>query len=151
MPAYYRSDLGAFLDRNSSEILWTLAQANASARFPILPQSIDAWDVQLPFLRDGFSELVGARPEALNWGILLEYPIPIVGKRIDAVLLAHDAIFVIETKTGVSPSSAARQVDDYALNLACFHERSYGKKIVPIVVANSYVASNSSRTDSTDW
>jgi hypothetical protein len=45
---------------------------------------------------------------------------PIVGKRIDAVLLAHNFIMVIETKTAASPTSAAGQVDDYALNLACF-------------------------------
>jgi len=124
MPAYYCSKLGSFLAETSSTILWNLAQANASARFPILPQAIDAWNIQLLFLRDGFSQLLAARPQSGDWGILLEYPIPIIGKGIDTVLLAHDVIFVIETKTGVSPSSAARQVDDYALNLACFHEYS---------------------------
>jgi hypothetical protein len=70
-----------------------------------------------------------------------------IGKRIDAVLIAHDVIIVIETKTGSSPTSAARQVDDYALNLACFHEHSKHRTIVPMVVADSPVASNKNKTD----
>ncbi len=57
-----------------------------------------------------------------------------VGRRIDAVLLAHNAIIVIETKTGSSRTSAVRQVEDYALNLACFHEASSGRIIVPMVI-----------------
>jgi len=147
MPAYYRSKLGAFLDEPSATILWNLAQANASARFPISPQAIEAWNIQLPVLRDGFSQLLAMHPAGRNWELLLEYPIPIIGKRIDAVLLAHNVIFVIETKTGMSPSSAARQVDDYALNLACFHEHSRGRTVVPLVVSSSRVLSSTSRTD----
>jgi hypothetical protein len=64
----------------------------------------------------------------------MEYPIPMVGRRIDAVLLAHNIIVVIETKTGTSRTSAVRQVEDYALGLACFHEASSGRTIVPIVI-----------------
>ncbi len=147
MPAYYQSGLGAFVSENPSAILWKLAQANAAARFPLTPQAIEAWHAQLPVLTSGISELLRVRPEATNWHILLEYPIPIVGRRIDAVLLAHNFVIVIETKTGVSPTSAARQVDDYALNLACFHECSTARKIVPLVVADSLVAASSARTE----
>ncbi len=147
MPAYYRSGLEAFLDESPSQILWKLAQANAAARFPISPQAIEAWNIQLPFPKDGFSYLSTTRPASANWGVLLEYPIPIIGKRIDAVLLARNAIVVIETKTGEVPTSAARQVEDYALNLACFHEYSRGRKIVPMVVANSRVITSNARTD----
>ncbi len=90
--------------------------------------------------------LLARFPDAHNWSILLEYPIPVVGKRIDAVLLANNLIIVIEAKTGASPTSAARQVDDYALNLACFHEYSKGRTIIPIVVADAPVASNTCNT-----
>ena len=69
------------------------------------------------------------------------YPIPRVGKRIDAVLLMHDVIVAIETKTGFSATTAERQVDDYAINLACFHEPSAKRPIVPLVVSDGYVAS----------
>ena len=64
----------------------------------------------------------------------MEYPIPLVGRRIDAVILAHNVIVVIETKTGSSRTSAVRQAEDYALNLACFHEASSGRIIVPMVI-----------------
>jgi hypothetical protein len=147
MPAYYQSGLGAFVSENPSTILWKLAQANAAARFPLTSQAIEAWHAQLPFLTSGVSELLHVRPNAKDWGILLEYPIPIVGKRIDAVLLANNLVIVIETKTGISPTSAERQVDDYALNLACFHDYSHGRTIVPLVVSNSPVAANRARTD----
>jgi Schlafen group 3, DNA/RNA helicase domain len=147
MPAYYQSGLGAFVDENPTTILWKLAEENAAARFPLTSQAVEAWRAQLPFLTAGISELLCVRPEAGRWGILLEYPIPIVGKRIDAVLLAHNVIIVIETKTGLSPTSAARQVDDYALNLACFHEYSREKTVVPLVVADSPTAANSARTE----
>ncbi|MCU1270703.1 MAG: hypothetical protein JWN74_1997 [Acidobacteriaceae bacterium] len=147
MPAYYQSGLGAFVTENPSNILWKLAQANAAARFPLTSQAIEAWHAQLPFLTTGISELLRVRPQAKEWRILLEYPIPIVGKRIDAVLLAHNIVIVIETKTGLSPTSAARQVDDYALNLACFHEYSQHRTVVPLVVADSRVASNRTRTE----
>lgn len=147
MPAYYQSGLGAFVAENPSNILWRLAQANAAERFPLTPQAIEAWHAQLPFLTTAIAELLSSRPYARDWGILLEYPIPIVGKRIDAVLLAHNLIIVIETKTGSSLTSAARQVDDYALNLACFHEHSKNRTVLPLVVADARIAANSARTE----
>jgi hypothetical protein len=147
VPAYYHASLCDFVDESPSAILWQLAEANAAARFPLTPQAIQAWNSQLPFLLLGVSELLRVLPNAKEWGILLEYPIPIIGKRIDAVLIAHDVIIVIETKTGATPTSAARQVDDYALNLACFHEFSRGKTIVPLVVADSHTSSSSMRTE----
>jgi hypothetical protein len=146
-PAYYQSGLGEFVSENPSAILWKLAQANAAARFPLTQQAIEAWHAQLPPLTAGISHLLRAYPEAHDWGILLEYPIPIIGKRIDAVLLARNLIVVIETKTGESSTSAARQVDDYALNLACFHEYSRHGPVVPLVVSNSHVSPNSVRTE----
>jgi len=142
VPAYYQSGLEAFVRENPSTILWKLAQANAASRFPLTPQAIEAWHAQLPILTAGISELLRARPESRDWSILLEYPIPIVGKRIDAVVLAHNLIIVIETKTGASQTSAERQVDDYALNLACFHEYSANRTIVPLVVTNAPVAAS---------
>jgi hypothetical protein len=54
-------------------------------------------------------------------------------------------IVVIETKTGLSTTSAERQADDYAIHLACFHEPSAQKKIVPLVVTDAPVSRNRSR------
>lgn len=103
MPAYYQTALGEFVTENPSEILWKLAQANAKERFPLTPEAIEAWPAQLPFLAAGFSDLIRVRPAAKDWGILLEYPIPMVGKRIDAVLLAHNLIIVIRNENRNQP------------------------------------------------
>ncbi len=108
--------------------------------FSLTPEAIDAWNIQLPFITAGVSQLVDAVPDAGEWAILLEYPIPQVGKRIDVVILAHDAVLIIETKTGYAATSARRQVEDYALAMACFHEGSAGRAIVPMVVSNAPTA-----------
>jgi len=104
------------------------------------PEAIDAWRDQLPPLISAVRALIEKFPSARDWRILLEYPIPMVGRRIDAVILAHDVIVVIETKTGNSRTAAVRQVEDYALNLACFHEASAGLVIVPIVITAGVAA-----------
>jgi hypothetical protein len=147
MPAYYEADLETFVAENAADILWKLTKANAGERFPLTPQAIQAWNAQLPFLNAGIRHLLAKRQEARDWRVLLEYSIPIVGKRIDAVLLCPNVIIVIETKTGASQTSAIRQVDEYALNLACFHEHSAGRKIVPVVVSDGPVAESSARTE----
>jgi hypothetical protein len=147
MPAYLRASLKKFIESSPTTIVGALATANADAKFQLAPEAIDAWKNQLSPLVAAFASLIDAEPSSSNWEILLEYPIPIVGKRIDAVLLAHNAIVVIETKTGSAPTSASRQVDDYALNLACFHEGSYGKKIIPLVLSDAETARNSVTTD----
>lgn len=147
LPAYYEASLETFVTDDPASILGKLTKANSEQRFSLDPDAIEAWHAQLPFLREGIRHLVGLRQHGRDGRILLEYPIPIIGKRIDAVLLVHNLIVVIETKTGSSRSSAVRQVDDYALNLACFHEYSTKRKIVPLVVSDARVAQRSSPTE----
>lgn len=137
MPSYYRRSLTSFAEESSSSIIGELTIENGKARFPLSPEAIEAWRVQLPALKDACRHLLHSLPQSHSWEILLEYPIPRVGKRIDAVILAGNLVIVIETKTGDAPTSAALQVEDYAINLACFHEASHNKVIVPIVVSNS--------------
>jgi hypothetical protein len=146
MPAYYRASFQEFASASQSEIEATLAEQNAKAAFPLQPDALFAWKAQLPQLQNATRWLACEVPDSRSWSILLEYPIPRVGKRIDAVVLARDVIIVIEAKTGAAPTSAARQVDDYALNLACFHEGSASRLIVPLVVANAHVALRGERT-----
>ncbi len=139
MPAYYSRSLSDFLSDSSSTIIGELAQANSASRFPLSPEAIDAWRDQLPALTSAMRALTENYPSASQWQILMEYPIPMAGKRIDAVLLAHDVVIVIETKTGSSRTSAVRQVEDYAINLACFHESSSNRVIIPIVITAGVV------------
>ena len=114
--------------------------ANGRSGFQLAPEAVQAWELQLPPLVQGCQQLISKLPEAAEFEILLEYPIPRVGKRIDAVLLMPEVIVVIETKTGACATTAERQVDDYAINLACFHEPSANRTIVPMVISDGHVA-----------
>ena len=78
----------------------------------------------------------------------LEFTIPRLGGRIDAVVLAGPLVFVIEFKVGESSfnQAAINQVWDYALDLKYFHEASHAREIVPVLVAT---AAKSSRERST--
>lgn len=68
--------------------------------------------------------------------IALEFKIPRMGKRVDAVILYRGILFLLEFKVGDSEcrSSALKQVVDYALDLKNFHRGSRDKLIVPIAV-----------------
>lgn len=141
MPAYYRAPLSKFVSEPTTEVNWALALENGKAQYPLTPEAIKAWELQLPPLQDACRQLLAEIPQPANFEVLLEYPIPRVGKRIDVVILMHDVIVVIETKTGLSATTAERQVDDYAIHLACFHEPSAERTIVPLVVSDGHVAS----------
>ncbi len=146
MPAYYRASLGDFATASRSYVESKLAEENAKVAFPLQPEALFAWKSQIPILQDAATWLINENPESASWALLLEYPIPRIGKRIDGVLLARDVVVVIEVKTGATTTSAARQVDDYALNLACFHEASTLNPIIPLVVSNAPVARRAERT-----
>jgi hypothetical protein len=67
----------------------------------------------------------------------LEFSIPRMGKRADAILLAGCIVFIIEYKVGASEywGHAADQALDYALDLKNFHTGSHDRTIVPILIA----------------
>lgn len=68
--------------------------------------------------------------------IAFEYMIPRMGRRVDAMLLVDDYIFVVEFKAGEEsyPTVAASQVTDYAFDLKSFHEGSHKRTLFPILV-----------------
>lgn len=67
----------------------------------------------------------------------LEFSIPRMGKRADAILLAGGIVFVLEYKVGASEywGHAADQALDYALDLKNFHTGSHDRTIIPILIA----------------
>jgi hypothetical protein len=72
-----------------------------------------------------------------NSFIFLEFAIPRMGKRADAIIISDGLIFVIEYKVGADEyqQNAIDQVLDYALDLKNFHEGSRTRTLVPILVA----------------
>jgi hypothetical protein len=152
MPAYYCASFSDFEGVSDSEVIGTLTIQNSKSRFPLEATQIDAWQVQLPYLRTTVHELKRQFKGGFLWSVLLEYPIPLLGDRIDCVLLCGDLIAVIEFKTGIEPSTGAvRQVEDYVLGLANFHEGSAGAKIVPVVASGRNGSGSKRRVRDVWW
>lgn len=131
MPAYYVNTIGCFLRDPLTSILGQLSAGYINNGFPDLGSGqLEAWQKELEVFR------AAAATFENTWGILLEFPIPRRQRRIDAVLLAGDVIMVLEFKGGTTDqtAAAARQLEDYALDLAEFHEPSQNRLIIPIVV-----------------
>ena len=69
--------------------------------------------------------------------VFLEFDVPRIGSRIDAVLVAGPAVFVIEFKVGRNAFNTHdfNQAWDYALDLKNFHLGSHDAPILPVLVA----------------
>ena len=124
--AWYGASIAEFLKAQPDTIVGELVR---NGNFALLPTQKEAWLAQIRFLQVRLVGLTGA--------LFLEFNIPRMGRRIDAVLLVGPVVFVIEFKVGESTfdRAAVDQVWDYALDLKNFHEASHSVSIVPILIA----------------
>ena len=125
---WYGGDLADFRHQSPEHILGVVAAASGGN---IDANQRDAWIAQILLLK---SAILGSPSEGR---IYLEYAVPRLGKRIDAVLICDGIVFVIEFKVGetVFHASALDQVWDYALDLKHFHSTSELAWIAPLLVA----------------
>jgi len=126
--AWYCASIADFLSSSADTIFAQLAKRND---FDLISTQRDAWIEQIEFLQSALNGLTGA--------IFLEFNIPRMGRRIDAVLLIGPVVFVVEFKVGESEfeRAAIEQVWDYALDLKNFHEASHHASLVPILIATN--------------
>jgi transcriptional regulator with XRE-family HTH domain len=117
-----------FLSTDEKTILGELL---LNSEFATEQTQTGAWLFQIQFLQQELRDRKGV--------IYLEYAIPRMGKRIDAVVVDQNVIFVIEFKVGAGEFLTADidQVWDYALDLKNFHETSHSKVIAPILLATA--------------
>jgi Uncharacterized conserved protein (DUF2075) len=127
--AYYNADLPSFVYDDTERILGVLTGQHHHS---LDEQQRWAWLQQISIMKAAFSSRTNGR-------IFLEFYIPRMGKRADAVLITESIVFVIEFKVGASEytSSAFDQVEDYALDLKNFHEGSHTAPIVPVLVSTN--------------
>jgi hypothetical protein len=125
--AWYAESIDAFLASSDKLILAELVQAGS---FDVTAPQRDAWLRQLTILRHASNDLKG-------W-IALEFAIPRLGSRIDAVLICGAALVVIEFKIGEHQFHPHdfNQAWDYALDLKNFHAASHDAAIFPILLAS---------------
>lgn len=125
-PAYYWAHLDNFFARPAKEILGTLAAKN---EFPLESDQRDAWQQEIDILQNALTGLPGT--------LYLEFDVPRLGSRIDAVLITGPAIFPIEFKCGATEYRRPdyNQAWDYALDLKNFHKASHQAPIFPVLLA----------------
>ncbi|MFN0199306.1 MAG: DNA/RNA helicase domain-containing protein [Planctomycetaceae bacterium] len=125
---FYSDDVNAFIQKDDHAILGILATNNT---FGLDATQRDAWIEEIRILKSALAEI------PISGQVYLEYSIPRLGKRVDAVVLFGQVIFVVEFKVGEKgyPSHALDQVWDYALDLKNFHETSHDAVIAPILVS----------------
>jgi hypothetical protein len=124
--SFYDATISSFCATSPGEILGILAKNN---EFALELTQREAWLQQIHLLKVVLSQYQGS--------IFFEYAIPRMGRRIDAVVIIKNVLFVLEFKVGEKEflSAAVDQVMDYALDLKNFHETSHGVLIAPILIA----------------
>lgn len=98
-------------------------------------RQLRSWQKQVSILQDTLSQHLDYDLNAANWGIVFEYPLLRLQRRLDVVILAGEIITILEFKVGGGVYSAKdkTQVEDYALGLRDFHETSHGRAIWPVL------------------
>lgn len=97
---------------------------------------IDAWSEEIEILRTGFRDLAIARPDTLDWGLVLEYELPLEGgRRPDVIITVPNKILVLEFKQDPKINRAyIDQAYGYARDLAEYHSKSHHVEVIPFLV-----------------
>lgn len=124
--AYLHMPIAAFRAADPEALLGRLA---AASQFNIELDQRGAWEKSIPILRDAIAGLDGH--------VYMEFDIPRLGSRIDAIVLTAGVVFPIEFKVGEGKflRDHINQAWDYALDLKNFHSASHDAPILPILVA----------------
>lgn len=135
MSAYYLNSLPAFIQTDPHQILGALTKAYGVQHYEQKDQQTKSWDETITLFKRALTDLRNGYAAANDWTILLEYKIPRRGKKIDAVIIARDILFVIEAKLFKKKIETAdeMQLEDYCLDLRDFHFESRSRCIVPVL------------------
>src|SRR5262245_34146230 len=106
--AWYAAPIDKFLQTSESTVIGDLVAASG---FDVAIGQRDAWKREIAVLRDALSQVRG-------W-VALEFAVPRLGSRIDAVVVSGPALVPIEFKVGAQSYHRAdfNQAWDYALDL----------------------------------
>lgn len=107
-----------------------LGRLAAASPFADEPNQKAAWKHEIAQLQ----EVARLLPVA---HFFLEFAIPRMGRRADAIIVAGSLIFVLEYKVGDKDFAlhAREQVHGYALDLSVFHATSHNQTIIPLLIA----------------
>lgn len=133
--AWYAAETERFCAASAREVLGALAQASPG---DVTEAQRSAWEVEIELLRAALAGVPGY--------LFLEFDVPRLGSRIDAVVVSGAAVVPIEFKVGESAfrRSDYEQAWDYALDLRNFHRGSHTAALFPVLVATEARTSESS-------
>src|SRR5689334_21282125 len=123
LSAYYGATVQEFLSHDPLSITGRLVRSHGH---DVELDQQRAWDEEINILSSAFEGITGT--------VYLEFDVPRLASRIDAVLIAGPAILPIEFKIGedVYQKADYNQVWDYALDLKNFHLASHQAPIFPL-------------------
>ena len=129
--AWYAAPIERFVAASTNEVIGALARASS---FAVVEKQTQAWEREIEILRTALAGVAGH--------LFLEFDVPRLGSRIDAVVIAGAAIVVVEFKVGAEEFARHdyEQAWDYALDLKNFHRASHAARILPILVATEATA-----------
>ncbi|MFM8496757.1 MAG: hypothetical protein ACKOEM_14760, partial [Planctomycetia bacterium] len=132
--AFYAAPVEEFLAASEEEVYAPLASPHG---YTLAPEQQSAWRLQLPVLRAALEDQVAPPPAAPAPWIHLEFDIPRLGRRVDAVLVTIACVIPIEFKVGAKKFERLdyEQAWDYGLDLKNFHAPSHAAPIFPILCA----------------
>jgi hypothetical protein len=124
--AWYAAPIARFLGTPEQQVLGDLVEAS---QFDVTRAQRDAWLQEIAILRASLARVEG-------W-VALEFDIPRLGSRVDAVVVSGSALIPIECKVGEQAYFRPdfNQAWDYALDLKNFHAASHDASIFPILLA----------------
>ncbi len=127
--AWYAGPFSQFLSHTTEEVLGRLTD-NSNVSVDL--DQTRAWKAQVDFLKKWLYGRTGF--------LLLEFNIPRMGLRADAVLLLGGCVVILEFKTGEKQvhQGALNQVWEYALDTKNFHEPSHDLPIIPVLLPTEY-------------
>ena len=126
MNCSYHNKIIYFLQESTEEIIGKIIQTH---EFDSTLLQNKSWEQQIFILKNSLVDFEGE--------IFFEFSIPRMGKRIDALLVINNVVFIIEFKVGENnyQSHYIEQVWDYALYLKNFHKSSHDVVLIPILIA----------------
>jgi hypothetical protein len=126
--SWYSASFEEFQYTPDNQIIGKLAM---NSPFADLPTQKISWLKEIRILRKSLQNFNG-------W-LHLEFDIPRMGRRVDAVLLINGIVIAIEFKIDASQYLMADidQAYDYAIDLKYFHEASHNLTVIPVLVATN--------------
>lgn len=124
--AWYASSIATFLEADPDSVVGALTR---NSSFSVDPTQTTAWLAEIAVLKTTLSGFTGS--------LFLEFNIPRMGRRVDAVVIIGPAVIAIEFKVGEETHdlTAIEQVWDYSLDLKYFHRGSHRVPVLPVLVA----------------